>query len=110
MSKTKEQLKPNYAPLYAAAMYPLLAGICNEHGYALAVHGSVANDFDIVAIPWDKKVSSPRKLMNAIEKKTVMKFEDREKKEHGRIAYRCAVGFGVCRLDFSFFPNYVVNG
>lgn len=110
MSKTKEQLKPNYAPLYAAAMYPLLAGICNEHGYALAVHGSVANDFDIVAIPWAEKVSSPRKLMNAIQKKTAMKFEHRERKNHGRIAYTCTVGFGVCRLDFSFYPDYVVKG
>lgn len=110
MNKTKEQLKPNYAPLYAAAMYPLLAEICNANGYALAVHGSVANDFDIVAIPWAKKVSSPRKLMNAIQKKTAIKFEHRERKNHGRIAYTCTVGFGVCRLDFSFYPDYVVKG
>lgn len=103
--KTREQLKPNYAPLYAAAMYPLLANICQDHGYALAVHGSVANDFDIVAIPWAEKFSTPRKLMNAIEKQTAMKFENRQKMRHGRIAYTCTIGFGVCRLDFSFFPQ-----
>ncbi len=86
-------------------MYPSLAGICHDHGYALAVHGSLANDFDIVAIPWAAKVSSPRRLMNAIQKHMDIKFQYREKKNHGRIAYTCSVGFGVCRLDFSFFPN-----
>lgn len=74
--KTAKELKPNYAPLYAAAMYPLLASICHEHGYALAVHGSLANDFDVIAIPWCKEVSTPRKLMNVIQKQTALKFED----------------------------------
>ena len=55
--------------------------------------------------PRADKVSTPRRLMNAIQKQTAMKFEDRENKKHGRIAYRCTVGFGVCRLDFSFFPT-----
>ena len=105
MGKTRDQLKPNYAPLYAAAMYPDLARICNQHGYALSVHGSLANDFDVVAIPWEKDADTPRKLMNSIQKKLAIKFGLRERKEHGRVAYTCTVGFGVCRLDFSFFPN-----
>jgi len=107
--KKAGELKPNYAPLYAAAMYPDLAHICHEHGYALAIHGSVANDFDIIAIPWTKKVSTPRKLMNDIQKKFVIKFQYRERRNHGRIAYTCTVGFGVCRLDFSFFPTTPVT-
>lgn len=101
--KKKEQIKPSYAPLYAAAMYPSLAEVCKDHGYALAVHGSLQKDLDVIAIPWTKEAVSPRKLMNAIMRMYAIKFEDRECKEWGRIVYRASVGFGECRLDFSYF-------
>lgn len=67
--------------------------------------GAIDWAFDIIAIPWAKTISTPKKLMSAIQKNIAIKFEHRSKKNHGRIAYTCAVGFGVCRLDFSFFPN-----
>lgn len=35
---------PNYAPVYAAALYPDLAELFRSHGYALACHGSLARD------------------------------------------------------------------
>lgn len=44
-------MKPaNNAPVYAC-MYQELAEICRAHGYALAIHGSMARDFDLIAIP-----------------------------------------------------------
>lgn len=42
----------NYAPIYAACLYPELEEMFRTKGWALAVHGSLARDFDIVAIPW----------------------------------------------------------
>ena len=49
-------MKPaNRAAVYAAALYPDLAEIAREHGYALAVHGSLARDFDLIAVPWREK-------------------------------------------------------
>lgn len=33
-------------------MYHGLCHVARENGYALAVHGSVTTDFDLVAIPW----------------------------------------------------------
>lgn len=106
MAKTRDQLNPNYAPVYTAAMYPELAKICQEHGFALAVHGSVARDFDIIAIPWAKEVSSPNTLLAAICKKYAVDFIGHPTvKEHGRVAYTLSVGFGECSLDFSFFPG-----
>ena len=57
--KTIDQLKTNYGPVYAAALYPDLASLFHRHGYALAVHGSLARDFDLVGVPWGEIVAEP---------------------------------------------------
>ena len=49
---------PNFAPLYAA-LYPEIAEVARSHGYALAVHGRMARDFDLIAVPWAESVSEP---------------------------------------------------
>lgn len=97
---------PSYAPVYAAALYPQLAEIARNHGYALAVHGSLRRDFDLIAVPWVPNPSHPRDVIEAF----VSQFAIREiggeptTKEHGRIAYTLAVGFGECAIDLSFMP------
>lgn len=104
--KTKEQLKPNYAPLYAAAMYPKLSSIFHQHGYALAVHGSLARDFDVIAVPWAEKVSKPEAVLRTIKKSLAVKsYSRRARRNHGRVAYFLNVGFGECGIDLSFFPG-----
>lgn len=105
MAKTAEQVKPNFAPAYAA-LYPELARICVDNGYALAVHGSMARDFDLVAIPWTAEVSKPEKVIDEIVTRFAIKrVGDVTQKEHGRIAYMLSVGFGECALDLSFMPT-----
>lgn len=106
--KTADQLKPNYAPIYAAALYPGLAQILHWHGYALAVHGSLARDFDLIAIPWRAEdVSDPEVVVKEItEKFDIRKIgEAPEPKPHRRIAYTISVGHGECALDLSFMPR-----
>lgn len=106
--KTSEQVKPNYAPVYAAALYPDLAKVFVNHGYALAVHGSLARDFDLIAVAWAKKVSKPRVLIKEITTKFNIRLIGKRptKREHGRLAYTISVGFGSCGLDLSFFPHF----
>lgn len=43
--------KPHKGPAYIG-MYPVLAELAHAHGYALAVHGSLQSDFDLIAVPW----------------------------------------------------------
>ena len=101
-----EKPPPSYAPVYAAALYPDLAVVAREHGYALAVHGSLRRDFDLICIPWVESPSSPRDVVEAF----VSGFAIREvggeptTKEHGRTAYTLAVGFGERAIDLSFMP------
>lgn len=106
MTKTKDQVKPNFGPVYAAALYPQFARICIDNGYALAVHGSLARDFDLIAIPWTDGASTPEKILDAITSKfSVSWVGEVEKKKHGRIAYTLSIGFGECAVDLSFMPR-----
>lgn len=103
--KTAKEVKPNFAPVYAAALYPELARLFVDNGYALSVHGSLARDFDLIAFPWSYKLTSRRTMLKKIGKKFPMfRFLGRpEKKAYGRLAYTVSIGFGECSLDLSFF-------
>lgn len=101
--KTKDQLKPNYGPAYAAAMYPDLAAIFHRHGYALACHGSLARDFDLIAVPWSETVSKAEDVLKDVTSELALTLcGEPEQKKHGRIAYTLACGFGECAIDLSF--------
>ncbi len=104
--KEVDQIQPNYAPFYAGALYPKLAKIFQKHGYALAVHGSMARDFDIIAVPWGEKLSRPEEVLKEITDGFVIHVVgEPDTKRYGRIAYTISVGFGDCALDLSFFPG-----
>ena len=98
-------MKPaTFAPAYCA-MYPMLVEIVRWHGYALAVHGTVQRDFDLVAIPWGIDPSPPdavvRELVGRLDVRLIGSFEP---KMHGRVACTLSVGFGECAIDLSFMP------
>jgi hypothetical protein len=106
--KTLEQLKPtSYGPFYAAGIYPKLADIFRRHGYALAVHGSVQNDFDLIAVPWVEDAGDPETIATEVNEKFAAKFarQDHVVRAHGRIVYKLAISFGDCALDISFTPR-----
>lgn len=95
----------NNAPMYCA-MYPSLAEICRSHGYALAVHGTMARDFDMIAVPWIDSPSEPQMVVDEITKKHAVNqiSGDPEQMRHGRICYTLAL-YGEFFFDFSFMPT-----
>lgn len=101
-------MKPaNFAPWYAA-LYPQFAEIARQHGYALAVHGSMARDFDVIAIPWRKDADDQRAVIDHILSEfSVKEIGEPTEKEHGRIAYTLSIGFGDCFADLSFMPRAI---
>lgn len=105
--KTAHQIKPNYAPVYCAAMYPALCAVFQRHGYALAVHGSLARDFDLIAVPWTQQPATPETVIASIaaDGLAFRVIGEPERKPHGRIAYTLSVGFGECACDLSFIHN-----
>lgn len=100
------------------ALYPTLLGIANDHGYALAVHGSLHRDFDLIAVPWIEEASDALTLIQAIKEatNTVTHHEDADQfyedcnpteKPHGRMAYSLHTsnhGMYGGYLDISILP------
>ena len=94
--------QPNYAPVYAA-LYPDFAQIFRKHGYALMIHGTLARDFDLMAIVWVAKPSSiDTVLSELIETFSLKQIGEPELKAFGRLAYTISIGHGECSIDLSF--------
>lgn len=94
-------LAPAYACLYAA-----LCDIVRDRGYALAIHGSLLNDLDLIAVPWTDECSSPEEVMQAVVRHInlcglpVDTDAIPEYKPHGRIAWKLQIEFGAA-IDLS---------
>lgn len=119
MTKKLLDVSPARAAAYAA-LYPMLVSIARRHGYALAIHGTVARDFDLIAVPWIEEVSEPLTLIKAIKKatRTVTTHEEFDhigkqdcqptQKPHGRVSYSLHVtnhGMYGGYLDISVMPK-----
>jgi hypothetical protein len=98
-------VKPaNNAPVYLAS-YAKLAEIARAHGYAMAVHGSLARDCDLICIPW---VEAPRRrlfVVFAIIEYFGMKLSSGPtERPHGRVAYTIHLSYGNVYFDLQFMP------
>lgn len=111
-------MKPiSIAPAYVA-FYPLLTEIAREHGYALAIHGSVNSDMDLIAVPWVDDAKSVKELIEAIStyasKVMSVMFKDPivlhgpEHKPFGRMAYTIQIGNGY-NIDLSIVNGNIVQ-
>lgn len=101
----------------AAAIYfstiTYLREIAQELGYALAVHGSMARDLDLLACPWVDDAKPAMELAEALRKKLemctgekwYMRHDDPGKKPHGRLAWNLFPGCGgQSYIDLSVMP------
>jgi hypothetical protein len=99
------------APWYVMA-YVKLERIAWRYGYALALHGSMARDLDLIAIPWTDDAAEPEKLLAAfckfIANKADVKLEPDmpgKRMPHGRIAYVIPIGHDGHYIDLSIMPR-----
>lgn len=104
MTEPNPKPAPSYAPVYAASLYPDLAVTARQHGYALAVHGSLQKDMDLIAIPWVDNPRPPEELIEAITREFAIRvIGEPGQKPHGRIAHTIIIGHGSY-IDLSFMP------
>lgn len=60
----QNQIKPIHAkPSFYAINFEPMKEIALKYGYNLVLHGSLNRDLDLIAIPWEKKVKSHRKMV-----------------------------------------------
>ena len=112
--------EPNYAPSYCC-LYPRLATVARTHGYALAVHGTMGRDFDLIAVPWIDSASEPDALIRDIldacatdlpegtakcvdGKWIAVDLTKPSVKEHGRLCWTIILERGAF-IDFSVMPR-----
>ncbi len=106
--------QPTIAPAFAA-LYPLLCQVAREKGYALAIHGSMQRDLDLIAVPWTEEAASRDELVEAIKQvcggwiihpgKGGPPSPDTSPspKPHGRVAWSIYIS-PDCYLDLSVTP------
>lgn len=101
------KVRTGAVPLAYLAFLPRLVRVAQEHGYALAVHGSLARDFDLIAVPWVEKASPPETLAGAIRDACGGFYDEGEDypvdKPHGRQAWVINLGGGPY-IDLSIMP------
>jgi hypothetical protein len=121
---------PNRAPFYAS-MYHGLCQTARKHGYALAIHGTLDRDLDLVAIPWTEEAGDPITLKDDLMRhihacdyadvhrrqgfseelvQEILKTHDQdaeingEKKPHGRRSWNLYHEHGS-KVDLSVMPR-----
>jgi hypothetical protein len=91
---------------------PLMRVVSRECGYALAVHGSMIRDVDVVAIPWTEEACSAealvKRLWELLGEGGFGPFDQAaipsEPKPHGRAAYTLLT-FSGGFIDLSVMPR-----
>lgn len=105
---TDKQPIPTARPFGALAFLPGVVKVAREHGYALTVHGSLARDFDFVAIPWTEDACPAEELAEAIRARVGGIPDGKEPepvhKPHGRLAWKFHLGGGPY-IDLSVTPR-----
>jgi hypothetical protein len=115
---TKQTLAEKAKHDYEYLINPLRE-VAKEHGYALTVHGTLARDIDLVAIPWIEEAKQAHELAEAImrkiaEMKRMVYFHPIETtdyflagcpayKPHNRLVWCFHLGDGVY-VDLSVIP------
>ena len=101
------------AILYAACL-PGIVDLARGMGYALAVHGSLQRDFDLIAVPWIRDAQPAERLIGALAEALscyndpALMIDGPEVKPHGRKAWGISLGAGLS-LDVSVLPITETN-
>lgn len=98
-----------------AQLLPKIREAGKALGYALAIHGTMARDLDILAVPWVEDAASPEELIAAIQAAVGgFVFGDLSKRggvdaeptkqPHGRLSWNICWG-GRPFIDLSVMPR-----
>ena len=101
MTVTKSQNPAGYVGILS-----ILVDAARPHGYALGLHGSLARDMDLIAVPWVEDASPPGVLANALAERIAWVHEGIDGpvlRPHGRLSWSICVGFGAY-IDLSVMP------
>jgi hypothetical protein len=113
MSKTKDEVRTDGRAVFYTILYQDFRKAALECGYALAIHGSMSSDMDLIAVAWTEDARDSTTLVKRISDcigNTVWKDHHLIEvgiKPYGRIAYSLSI-FSDWQIDLSIIPpnNY----
>lgn len=85
-ARERQNLKAKYT-----ALLPEIKVVAKAFGYAMAIHGSMMRDLDLVAVPWTDDATDADALADAVRRISEGIWAEGKpaptKKPHGRLAY-----------------------
>lgn len=110
-------MKPVSPAATYASFLPHLQEAARSVGYALAPHGSMARDFDLIAVPWTAEAESAERLIMCLIAASGGTLDQRHKRgdtivqgdkptefPHGRLAWSIRIANDLY-LDVSVMPR-----
>jgi hypothetical protein len=107
----------------ACELLPALRAKAREHGYALAYHGSMSRDIDVIAVPWTDRAAAAHELVGilraeieritgrtawwpdgATAKPLDYVHRSPEPKPHGRLGWSIHIAGAGTYVDLSIIP------
>lgn len=104
MDKPAANLQPAF---YAWRIHELQA-IAKACGYAVALHGSMTKDLDVIAVPWTKRALRPQTLVKRLCESMDLSFDETRNPTtmpHGRCAWSLHFDHGCGYIDLSVTPR-----
>lgn len=101
-----EKLKDNHA-IFWVFMFPKIREVAAQCGWAIGVHGSVANDLDLMAMAWVEKHTTADELADAIAKVVTLTYrkpiKNDKDKPNNRVVY--TIFAGNTYIDLNVIDN-----
>jgi len=97
MAKSNEHVVKNGKAAFYASILPDLKDAALKNGWALGLHGSLANDMDIMAMPWTENASTVETMIKSLSDCfTENPFKDYHEnaftdKPNGRVVYTMSI-------------------
>lgn len=110
---TSPPAKPRFAAssaFFYATCLPRIQQIAADHGYAVALHGSMQRDFDVLCVPWVEGATSAKTLIESLADEFSCVYgrsivHGPEDKPHGRRAWSIIINGQGRYLDVSITPR-----
>ena len=110
MSKEKSEVTTNGRAVFYAILWESFRKAALECGWALSLHGSMASDMDMMAMPWVEDAKPIEELIKALSDcidGTIWKghhFKPFYGKPHGRITYTLSI-YSDYHIDLSIMSS-----
>lgn len=108
--KTKEEVRTDGRAVFYTVLYASFRKAALECGYALALHGSMIHDLDLIAVPWVDDATDFETLVSKLSdciSETIWKdhhLKSASVKPHGRIAYTLSI-YSDWHIDLCIMPR-----